>query len=40
MKVLDEAGKGVLVGSKLDLRALGLPVSRGHAALVIFWKRQ
>jgi hypothetical protein len=40
MKVLDESGKGVVVGSKLDLQDLGLPVSKGHAALVVFWKRQ
>ncbi|MEX2049459.1 MAG: hypothetical protein WEB90_07765 [Gemmatimonadota bacterium] len=40
MKVLDEAGKGVVVGSSLDLEALGLPVTSGHPTLVVFWKRQ
>lgn len=40
MKVLDESGKGVAAGSTLALESLGLPVARGHAALIVFWKRQ
>ena len=40
MKVLDESGKGVAVGSKLDIAGLGLPVAGHHATLVVFWKRQ
>jgi len=39
MKVLDQSGRGVEVGSRLDLSALGLPLSGAHAALIVFWKR-
>ena len=40
MKVLAESGKSVPAGSTLRLEDLGLPVARGHAALIVFWKRQ
>lgn len=40
MKLLDESGKGVAAGSKLDLAESGLPVAGHHGTLVVFWKRQ
>jgi hypothetical protein len=40
MKVLDESGKGVTAGSRLELDGLGLPLAGGRAALIVFWKRQ
>ena len=40
MKVLDESGKSMPVGSTLKLEDLGLPVARDQAALLVFWKRQ
>lgn len=38
MKVLDESGKGISPGSRLDLRDLGLPVTGRQATLIVFWK--
>ncbi len=39
MKVLDESGKSVQVGSRLRLEDLGLPVTGSHGTLIVFWKR-
>jgi len=39
MKVLDDSGKGVAVGSRIDIGELDLPLSGGAAALIVFWKR-
>jgi hypothetical protein len=39
MKVLEQGGKGVAAGTKIDLSPLG-PLSLGRrATLLVFWKR-
>jgi hypothetical protein len=40
MKVLEESGRGAVVGSTLRLDELGLPIAGGRVALIAFWKRQ
>lgn len=40
MKVLEESGRGAVVGSTLRLAELGLPTTGRHGVLIVFWKRQ
>jgi len=40
MKVLDEAAKGLVAGTRVSVREWGLPVTGNDGVLVVFWKER
>ncbi len=40
MKVVEEGGKGVSEGTKLDLTKMDLPVKGTDGLLIVFWKEK